>query len=279
MSVRQAALISDDLGVPRRDRSLASGPKSLALDLSSSLSRVSFATRLGIEPDAWQAELLRSSSDRVLLNCCRQSGKSTMSALIALHRALYRPGSLVLILAPAERQAKETFGKVAEMYSSLGERVAPDSYRKLGMELTNRSRIEALPGTEKTVRGFSGVDLLILDEAARVDDGLYFAVRPMLAVSRGALMMLSTPYGKRGIFYEEWTQGRGWQRFRITAKECPRISPKFLEEEQRSLPAWVFRQEYECSFEETEDAVFAAADVEAALDESLAPLFGGGRHG
>jgi hypothetical protein len=253
---------------------------SLAEDLKLALDRVSFAWALGLEPDPWQERLLRSTSERVLLNCCRQSGKSTLGAVIALHRALYRPGSLILILAPAERQAKETFGKVAETYSALSSRrVAPDSYRKLGMELTNRSRIEALPGTEKTVRGFSGVDLLILDEAARVDDGLYFAVRPMLAVSRGALMMLSTPYGKRGIFYEEWTQGHGWQRFHITAEECPRISTEFLEEERRSLPAWVFRQEYECNFEETEDAVFSAEDVQAALDESLAPLFGGSRYG
>ena len=84
-----------------------------------------------------------------------------------------------------------------------------DSYRKLGMELINGSRIEALPGTEKTIRGFSGVDLLIVDEAARVADELYYAVRPMLAVSGGRLMMLSTPFGKRGVFYEEWTGGKG----------------------------------------------------------------------
>jgi hypothetical protein len=121
------------------------------------LDRVSFAQALGLEPDPWQEDLLRSASERVLLNCCRQSGKSTMSALIALHGALYRPGSLTLILAPAERQAKETFSKVAEMYATLGRRVASDSYRKLGMEIKNRSRIEALPGTEKTIRGFSGV--------------------------------------------------------------------------------------------------------------------------
>jgi hypothetical protein len=151
-----------------------------------------------------------------------------MSALIALHRALYHPGSLALILAPAERQAKETFSKVAEMYATLGKRVASDSYRKLGMEIKNRSRIEALPGTEKTIRGFSGVDLLIVDEASRVDDGLYFAVRPMLAVSGGSLLMLSTPAGKRGVFFEEWTGGFGWERYEVPASQCPRISEAFL---------------------------------------------------
>jgi hypothetical protein len=137
------------------------------------------------------------------------------------------------------------------------------------MELANGSRIEALPGTEKTIRGFSGVDLLLLDEAARVDDGLYYAVRPMLAISGGSLLMLSTPYGKRGVFFEAWTEGEGWQRFEVPADECPRIPPPFLEAERRSLPPWVYRQEYECSFEETEDQIFDHAMIEAARDDGL----------
>jgi hypothetical protein len=167
--------------------------------------RMEFAHSLGIVPDLWQEQLLHSEASRVLLNCARQSGKSTMAAIIALHQALWRPSSLVLILAPAERQAKELFSKVATSYQALGHIIPADSYRKMGMELANGSRIEALPGTEKTIRGFSGVDLLLVDEASRVADELYYAVRPMLAVSGGRLMMLSTPYGKRGVFYEEWT--------------------------------------------------------------------------
>jgi hypothetical protein len=129
-------------------------------DLAAAVDRVVFARSVGVEPDPWQVDLLRISSNRLLLNCCRQSGKSSMAALIALHRALYYPGSLCLILAPAERQAKETFSKVLGAYRRLGHAVVPDSYRKLGMTLTNGSRIEALPGSERTVRGFSGVDLL-----------------------------------------------------------------------------------------------------------------------
>jgi Terminase large subunit, T4likevirus-type, N-terminal len=243
-------------------------------DLAAAVDRVAFARSVGVEPDPWQVDLLRTSSDRLLLNCCRQSGKSSMGALIALHRALYCPGSLCLILAPAERQAKETFSKVLEAYRRLGHAVVPDSYRKLGMVLTNGSRIEALPGSERTIRGFSGVDLLVLDEAARVDAGLYFAVRPMLAVSGGALLMLSTPAGRRGVFFEEWSEGVGWQRYEITASGCPRITSEFLAEERRSLPPRIFRQEYECSFEDVDDAVFSYEDVQAAISAEVTPLFG-----
>jgi phage terminase large subunit-like protein len=170
---------------------------SLSEDLKLALDRVSFAKRLGLEPDPWQEDLLCSTSDRVLLNCSRQSGKSTMTAVIALHRALYHPGSLILCLAPALRQSQELFGKVLDFYRNLGRPVSPQAERKLSLELENGSRIITLPASEKTIRGFSGTSLLVLDEAARVEDELYFAVRPMLAVSGGALMMLSTPYGKR----------------------------------------------------------------------------------
>jgi len=245
-------------------------------DLRLALDRCAFARALGLEPDPWQERLLRSGSDRVLLNCCRQSGKSTMTGLIALHRALYYPDSLILCLAPALRQSQELFGKVLSFYRDLGRPVLPQAERKLSLELENGSRIVTLPGSEKTIRGFSGAALLILDEAARVADELYFAVRPMLAVSGGALIMLSTPYGKRGVFYEECTGEHGWERYEVPASQCLRISEEFLEEERRVLPSWVFRQEYECSFEETEDQVFTTEMVEQAVTPEVTPLFGSG---
>jgi hypothetical protein len=243
-------------------------------DLRLALDRVAFAEELGIVPDPWQRDLLGSSADRVLLNCSRQSGKSTMSAVIALHRALYHPGSLILCLAPALRQSQELFGKIAGFYRNLGRPVAPQGERKLSLELENGSRIITLPGSEKTIRGFSGVGLLLVDEASRVADELYFAVRPMLAVSGGSLMMLTTPYGKRGVFFEEWTGGHGWDRYEVPARECPRISREFLEEERAALPGWVYRQEYECSFEETEDAVFTTEMIDGAISPQVTPLFG-----
>jgi hypothetical protein len=245
-------------------------------DLRLTLDRASFARALGLEPDPWQERLLHSSSDRVLLNCCRQSGKSTMTGIVALHRALYHPGSLILCLAPALRQSQELFGKVLGFYRDLDRPVSPAAERKLSLELENDSRIVTLPGTDKTIRGFSGAALLIVDEASRVADELYFAIRPMLAVSGGSLMMLTTPHGKRGVFYEEWTGGQGWERYEVPAVECPRIPPEFLEEERQALPSWVYRQEYECSFEETEDQVFTTEMVDRAVTPEVTPLFGSG---
>ncbi len=98
---------------------------SLAEDLKLALDRVAFARQLGLESDDWQRDLLRSSSGRILLNCSRQSGKSTMSAIIALHQVLYHPGSLILCLAPALRQSQELFTKIATFFRELNRPVAP----------------------------------------------------------------------------------------------------------------------------------------------------------
>lgn len=132
---------------------------------------------------------------------------------------------------------------------------------KLSIKLDNGSRVVSLPGSEATIRGYSAVDLLIVDEAARVLDDLYFAVKPMLAVSRGRLLALSTPFGKRGWFFDEWTNGEGWQKITIQATECPRISSEFLESERKSMPRAVFQSEYMCEFTESEDSVFGFDDV------------------
>jgi hypothetical protein len=127
---------------------------------------------------------------------------------------------------------------------------------QLKMELTNGSRIVCLPGREETIRSFSSVALLVIDEASRVPDDLYRSVRPMLAVSRGRLIALSTPYGQQGWFWKEWTDGLGQDKIKIPWQQCPRITNDFILSERLSLgDSWV-AQEYECSFEALEGLVF-----------------------
>jgi len=240
---------------------------SLAADLALALDPALMAQAVGLTPDPWQVRLLRSGNGRVLLNCCRQSGKSTMAAVLGLHTALYQPGSLVLLLSPTLRQSQELFRKVLTIYRVLAQSVPAETETRLTLELENGSRIVSLPGKESTIRGFSRVGLLIVDEAARVPDELYFSVRPMLAVSGGRLIALSTPFGTRGWWYEAWRSADPWERFEVPAAECPRIPAAFLEEERRNLGEWWFRQEYCCEFLDAETAAFRSEDIERAFEE------------
>ena len=222
-----------------------------------------------MEPDDWQASVLRSDHPRILLNCCRQAGKSQTAAVRAVHCAVYEPGALILLLSPSLRQSQELFLKVLATYRSLGRPVPSESENALSLTLESSSRIVSLPGTEGTVRSYSAVRLLIVDEAARVPDDVMAAVRPMLAVSRGSLIALSTPFGARGWWHEAWRSQADWQRFKVTAEECPRISVEFLEEERRSQGEWWFRQEYCCDFMDAQTMAFNSEYVEALFGEDV----------
>lgn len=246
----------------------------IASDLAMALDPVLLSRAAGIIPDDWQAQVLRSASKRRLLLCCRQSGKSTTTAILGLHRALYRPGSLVLMLSPSLRQSGELFRKAIGIYRDLGRPVPAESETVLTLTLMNGSRIVSLPGQDATIRGFSGASLIIEDEASRVDDLLYEAIRPMLATSDGDLVLLSTPFGQRGHFWQAWENGGAvWERTRVDAYDCPRISPSFLEEERRSLGDLAFRSEYLVEFCDTEENVFSSELVAAAIDSDLAPMW------
>ncbi len=228
--------------------------------------------KAGLKPDRWQSLLLRCNFSRTLLLTCRQAGKSTVSAGLAVLTAILEPPALILLLSPSLRQSGEIFRKAKDLVHAQGKIISIARETALTLELSNGSRIVSLPGTEETIRGYSGVRLLIVDEAARVSDDLFRAVTPMLAVSGGRMVALSTPFGKRGWFWEEWSSKGDWKRFRVTATQCPRIPADFLDEERRSMgPRW-FAQEYICSFEDATDAVFTYDVIHRGISRDIKPI-------
>jgi len=158
-----------------------------------------------------------------------------------VHRLYTRKGGLVLVASPSERQSAELVRKVAWMLAKLGIRARGDGDNAISLVLPGGSRIVGLPGRDGTVN----VSLLLIDEAAQVEDRVYQALYPMLAVSNGDLWLMSAPYGKRGFFYESWVHGGpDWMRVHLPATECSRIAKRFLEEQRRSAGDLWFRQEY-----------------------------------
>ena len=229
--------------------------------------------KLGFNPDEGQARVLSTASKRGLLNCTRQWGKSTITAAKAVHQAWTEAGSLTLVVSPGARQSGEFVRKAAEFARRLGVAPKGDGDNAISLEFPNKARIVGLPGNEATTRGFSAVSLLLVDEAARVDDNLYKAIRPMLAVSGGSLWLMSTPDGKRGFFWEAWEHGGPeWERIQVPATECPRITREFLEEEMTNMGEQWFRQEYLCEFVDTVSGVFDRDLVERAISDEFDPL-------
>jgi len=226
-----------------------------------------------MDPDPWQADVLRSDALRILLNCCRQSGKSQTAAVKAVHCATYEPGSLILLLSPSQRQSAELFLKVLAVYRALGRPVPSSAESATTLVLENGSRVCSLPGTDSTVRSFSSVRLLIVDEAARVEDATYFATSPMLAVSGGQMIALSTPAGPTGWWAKAWEEGKDFERYRVPASDVPRIPASFLASERALLGPHAYSAEYECAFVAGSFTLFDEADLKAMFTTDFAPLF------
>lgn len=222
--------------------------------------------------DPWQKDVLALGPSKTLLLCSRQSGKSTVSAAMALHKATFFPNTLVLVISNTFRQAEETFRKIKKglPFVLKGRGIVYETQTM--MELSNGSRIVALPAKQESIRSFSSVGLLIIDEAAQVSDEVYKSIRPMLAVSQGDIIALTTPFGKRGWFYDAWENGNGWYKVKITAEDCPRITKEFLEEELIEIGEWWVKQEYYCEFVDTEEQFFTHLDVMSCLDDDLNAL-------
>src|ERR1700722_13032837 len=109
----------------------------------------------GLTADPWQRDFLLCSDRQVLLNCCRQSGKSTTAAALAVHTALFRSPALVLVLSPGLRQSGELFRKIKDAYNAVGRPAGPTVENQTTLELSCGSRTVSLPGQESTLPTYS----------------------------------------------------------------------------------------------------------------------------
>ena len=228
----------------------------------------------GLTPDDWQARLLRERPKRVLCCCSRQSGKTEVAITLAEWTALFESGSLTLIVSPSQRQSGEVFRRLMLLHSALKDVPRLVAESALRAEYANGSRVVALPGSERTTRGYAGARLVILDEASRVEDSLLASLRPTMATVDGRLLALSTPAGQRGWFHKSWTEGEDWHRIRVPASESPRLSKEFLDEELRELGPTMYEQEYELAFLSDSEALFNYAIIAAAFTADVQPLWG-----
>ena len=244
---------------------------SLALDLAAHLDVCVWLEQMtGWSLYPWQADLLRSNGrEDTLCLCHRQAGKSSLAGALGLHIAMNEPRTNVIILAPSLSQSTELLRKSREFArDSTLVGVDLEHEAELRLELGNGSRLIALPGSqasERRIRGYK-CRLLILDEAAALDDLVIHTAIPMLAVSGGAIVALSTARYRRGWFYDQWAYGGDrWKRVKVVADECRHFAPGHLERERTSKPAGLYGADYDCNFMAGSGAAFDPEDVAAML--------------
>src|SRR4029077_14071381 len=200
---------------------------------------------LGVTPATWQETFLRAPRGAsILALTARQVGKTTTAAWAIAHFMRFTPGSLSVIACPAQRQSAEAVRRVREGLIKAGVELESDNVYAL--ELTNGSRVLALPGSDDSIRGLTVDGWIVADEAARLPNDLIAALRPMRARRPEArFAMLSTAWSRTDPFWTAWAgDEQSWIRLKATADEIEIFSPEFLEQERSNLGNDAFKREY-----------------------------------
>jgi hypothetical protein len=201
---------------------------------------------LGVEPTPWQQEFLRAPRGASLLALtARQVGKTTTAAWAMAHAALFKAGSLSVVACPAQRQSAEAVRRVRENILKADGTLKSDNV--YGLELSNGSRVLALPGSDDSIRGLTVDAWIVADEAARLPTDLIAALRPMRARRpHTRFAMLSTAWSRTDPFWTAWAgDDPSWIRLQATADMAPDlIDPKFLAQERSALGEDAYKREY-----------------------------------
>lgn len=249
---------------------------SLALDLLYAADPVPMARRVGIDPEPWQRRVLRSKAPKLILCCARQTGKTSVTALLALHTAMFTPNALVLVASHRLEGSQELLGKCRSWARVFGAVTMSENATEL--KFANGSRLVALPATTNSVRGYSAAAVVIVDEAAWIenDEEVLGALLPSLAAD-GRLVVLSTPNGRRGRFAEWWhaegEPGDSWERIKIDAEASAQWSPERIAEAESVLGPWRAASELRCEFTSTGASVFPEEDITRALRPGMEVIF------
>ena len=196
--------------------------------------------------DPWQEEILQTEGN-ICLRSGRQVGKSTIISIKAAEYAVNNKKKTILIISATERQAlllfEKTAGYLFEEFKKLIKK-GKDKPTKHTIKLKNGTVIHSLPTgmSGYGIRGYT-VDLLIADEAAFIPENVWNAVTPMLAITRGKIILLSTPFGKGGYFYRCF-QDKNFKSFHVSSEECPRKDIEFLKRERERMTKMQYAQEY-----------------------------------
>ena len=226
--------------------------------------------------DPWQLSILDDKSQFIHAVTSRQIGKSTVISAKAAHRAWYRYKQLILILAPTLRQSNEMILKVKNFFEDQGFNQEHLKIKSLSIHVTHTdSRIIALPGNNPdSIRGFSAPNMVVVDEAAFAKDKLFFTLMPMLAMSNGQLLCISSAGITKGFFYDtHQKKPKSWSFYNVPATACPRMSSKYLAEQRGLMGDWWFNAEYMAVFQAPQNAVFTQELITHASRGGFKPLF------
>lgn len=206
-----------------------------------------------MELDSWQKEVLKTEGN-IVLRSGRQVGKSTVIGIKAANYALDNLNKVIMVISKTERQANLLFTKILRSIVDTSPGMIRKGRDKLTRKLVNPTKqainlkngsvIHCLPAgdTGYGIMGFT-IDLLIADEAAFIPEEVWNSVTPALAVTRGNIWLLSTPFLKEGYYYNCFKDPT-FTSFHTTSEACPRRDDQFLAHKKATLTKAQYAQMY-----------------------------------
>lgn len=233
---------------------------------------------VGLELFDYQKRFMDGDSDRKVFVAGRQVGKSRTASWMALHHAVTHPGSLVLVTADALRQSSELFSQLQSEINNSGladEQWGIKRSTQTEIEFEHNSRIKVVPTGRNgnKIRGFTA-DLIIIDEAAFVEDSIFKEViEPMTLVSKGTIVLSSTPYGASGYFYDKAQESElsdsKWERVQVSSYDNPEIDEEDIEELKKGKTRNQIKQEIMGEFVPTGDQFFTNPLIKSCLNDDV----------
>ena len=215
--------------------------------------------------DDWQKEYIASEKNCFVL-CGRQSGKTTAASIKFAERAVNNKDRVILMIALTEKQAYNLFFKTLMYLEQMHKKEIArgrDKPTKHEIKLKNGSKIMCYAAglSGDGLRTYTLTDLVI-DEAAPMSREIFVATFPMLSVTKGTIDLISTPRGKEGFFYE-CSRREDFQKFYISAEDCPRHNKEFLEGQKSIMSKLEYAQEYLAVFLDDLKRVFSDELIKA----------------
>lgn len=137
----------------------------------------------------------------------RQCGKSLLAELIGMYYCIQNKNFRYYIISPTFNQADKMLTEIWKMCKGQ-----PFYYKKNDIKrqiiFKNGAEIR-LFSAEQGVEALQGYtcELLVIDECAYMSEDIIDAVMPYVNVSKGPIIMFSTPRTKSGQFYNYYSMG------------------------------------------------------------------------
>lgn len=232
----------------------------------------------------WQEDVFQDVKqalyDTYVVKAKRQVGKSILAEDIALYFA-FRDKSTSVIIEPTQAQSRRVFKQIV---SAVGGEDSPvlksANATLLQIEFKNGSEIIFKSAEQReALRGMTvKKGILIIDEAAFIQDDIFEIVYPAVDANKCPVMLISTPLFCSGEFYKKYQEGLvgrivksyNWSLYDTSVF----LSKEKLEYYRETMSPLKFRSEYLGEFITEGSYVFGDFKASGGFSENV-PVYGG----